>query len=342
MIRLDGSQGEGGGQILRTSLALSACTGQSFLIENIRARRKKPGLMRQHLSCVRAIAQICQAGVTGDEINSQTLQFEPGKVKAGEYHFAVGSAGSAMLVLQTVLPPLLVADGPSQLILEGGTHNPMSPTFHYIKEVFMPLLGKIGFDCSCSIETWGFYPAGGGRVRVTINPGRSGLNRLDLCSPGEFVGAEVLAAVARIPWEIAEDECKTIVNAAEFSVTQKKAIAVESAGPGNVVMLRLDYAHCSAMFTGFGELGVSRKKIASSVYREANSFYKAGVAIDPHLADQILLPLALAGGGAFTTVEPTDHTLTNLEVIKHFLPVSHVCWQLDGKAYRLEISALPA
>ena len=336
MIRIDGSQGEGGGQILRTALALSACTGKELLIENIRAKRKKPGLMRQHLSCVHAVQQICSARVEGDEISSQTLSFKPGAAKPGEYHFAVGSAGSAMLVLQTVMPPLLLADGQSQLVLEGGTHNPMSPTFHYINEGFLPALAKTGFACSCEIERWGFFPAGGGKVRVTVNPAGAGeLKKPDLCCTGKLLGSSVLAAVARIPWAIAEDECNTIVNAAEFEVTQKKAISVDSPGPGNVAMLRLDFEQCSAMFTGFGELGVSRKKIAAAIYREANRFYKSTAAVDPHLADQILLPMALAGGGAFTTTEPTEHTLTNMKVIELFLPVTHECSQVAAKLWKI-------
>ncbi|HAE37637.1 MAG TPA: RNA 3'-terminal phosphate cyclase [Candidatus Riflebacteria bacterium] len=338
MIRIDGSQGEGGGQILRTALALSACTGQAFLIENIRAKRKRPGLMRQHLSCVHAVQEICAATVEGDAISSQTLSFSPGPAKAGDYHFAVGSAGSAMLVLQSVLPPLLLADKPSQLILEGGTHNPLSPPFHFISEVFVPALAKIGFECSCEIERWGFYPAGGGKVLVRVKPTSiETLTRLDLCTPGRLRSSSVLAAVSKIPWEIGEDECNTIINAVNFEVTGKKTLAVESPGPGNVVMLRLDYENCPAMFTGFGELGVSRKKVAAAVYREARNFYKSEAAVDPHLADQLLLPMALAGGGCFTTTEPTDHTLTNLEVIKMFLPVSHEISQIETKLWRIDM-----
>lgn len=339
MIRIDGSQGEGGGQILRTALALSACTGQAFIIENIRAKRKKPGLMRQHLSCVHAVQEICAAEVEGDAISSQTLRFSPGPVKAGEYHFAVGSAGSAMLVLQSALPPLLLADKPSQVILEGGTHNPMSPPFHFISEVFVPALIKMGFNCSCEIERWGFYPAGGGKLRVTATPASGKLKHADLCTPGKFNGSSVLAAVSKIPWEIGDDECKTVVNAADFAVNEMKTLAVDSPGPGNIVMLRLDYENCSAMFTGFGELGVSRKKVAAAVYREANRFYKSAAAVDPHLADQLLLPMALAGGGCFTTTEPTEHTLTNMKIIEMFLPVSHEICQVSAKLWKLTIQA---
>ena len=339
MIRIDGSQGEGGGQILRTALALSACTGQGFSIENIRAGRRKPGLMRQHLSCVHAVQKVCAAEVEGDAISSQTLRFVPGQANAGEYNFAVGSAGSAMLVLQSVLPPLLLAGSPSQLILEGGTHNPMSPPFHFIAEVFVPALTKIGFNCSCEIERWGFYPAGGGRIRVSILPAADRLQKIDLCTPGKFSGSSVLAAVSKIPWEIAEDECNTVVNAADFEVVHKQALTVDSPGPGNVVMLRLDYENSRAMFCGFGELGVSRKKVASAVYREANRFFKSGAAVDLHLADQLLLPMALAGGGAYTTTEPTQHTMTNMKIIEMFLPVSHEINQIDAKLWKLQIES---
>lgn len=339
MIRIDGSQGEGGGQILRTSLALSAYSGKPFQIDNIRSKRKKPGLMRQHLSCVHALQLICSARMEGDEISSQSLTFVPGQVRSGQYHFAVGTAGSAMLVLQTLLPPLMMAGGKSTVILEGGTHNPLSPTFHYIDEVFLPLLRRIGGNYAGSIERWGFFPAGGGRVVFEIEPSTAGLTRLELCRPGGFKGASVLAAVARIPRQIAEDENCAIIKAAEFEISQKMTLAVDSPGPGNVAMLRLDYEHGSAMFTGFGELGVSRSRIAAIVFGEANRFFRAKAAVDHYLADQILVPMALAGGGSFTTTRPTAHTMTNMKVIENFLPVRFVCEQQSEKIWKIGIAA---
>ncbi len=341
MIRIDGSQGEGGGQVLRTSLALSACTGKAFSIENIRSKRRKPGLMRQHLSCVRAAQEICSAEVCGDEISSQQLTFLPGAVLADEYHFQVGSAGSAMLVLQTVLPPLLLAGSSSKVIVEGGTHNPLSPTFHYIDEVFIPMVNRIGGRCSCELEKWGFYPAGGGKATVVIEPWQGKPVRLDLLRSGQMVSSSVLAAVSKIPWEIAEDECSVIVKGVRFEVGQKRAITVESPGPGNVAMVRIDFEYGSAMFTGFGELGVSRRKVASIALSEANRFFASQAAVDSHLADQILIPMALAGGGSFTTTEPSLHTRTNLQVIEMFLPVRSVCTQLDKGLWKIEIFALP-
>ncbi len=340
MIRIDGSQGEGGGQVLRTSLALSACTGKAFSIENIRSKRPKPGLMRQHLSCVRAAQEICSAEVHGDEISSQRLTFLPGAVLADEYHFQVGSAGSAMLVLQTVLPPLLLTGSSSKVVVEGGTHNPLSPTFHYIDEVFIPMVNRIGGRCSCELEKWGFYPAGGGKATVVIAPWHGKPVRLDLLRSGQMVASSVFAAVSKIAWEIAEDECSAIVKGVRFEVGQKRAITVESPGPGNVAMVRIDFEYGSAMFTGFGELGVSRRKVASIALSEANHFFASQAAVDSHLADQILIPMALAGGGSFTTTEPSLHTRTNLQVIEMFLPVRSVCTQLDKGLWKIEINPL--
>ena len=339
IIRIDGSMGEGGGQVLRTSLALSACTGKAFSIENIRAKRKKPGLMRQHLTCVHAAQKICSADISGDEISSQQLVFKPGFVLDDDYHFAVGSAGSAMLVLQTVLPPLLMAPAPSMVVLEGGTHNPFSPTFHYIDEVFLPMINRFGGGCSAELKCWGFYPAGGGRVEVRIVPfGKPA--RLDLCHSGDLLGASVLTAVSKIPWEIAEDESQSIVKSLRFPVGSRQAIAVDSVGPGNVAMVRLDYQHGSAMFTGFGELGVSRRKVAQIASVGANRFVKAQAAVDEHLADQILIPMALAGGGSFTTTEPSLHTKTNLQVIELFLPVRSAVTRLSELLWKIEISSV--
>src|SRR5689334_333662 len=170
MLKLDGSVGEGGGQILRTALALSALTGQPFEIEKIRAKRRKPGLLRQHLTAVRAATALCQAQVEGDSLGSMTLRFVPGDVKPGEYAFAIGTAGSATLVLQTVLPPLLLASRPSKITIEGGTHNPLAPPVDFLDRSFLPLVRRMGPRVRVQLERWGFYPAGGGRISVEIEP----------------------------------------------------------------------------------------------------------------------------------------------------------------------------
>ena len=184
MIVIDGSAGEGGGQILRSSLALSLVTGKPFRIENIRAGRTKPGLLRQHLTALAAATQIGKAKVEGAVLGSKIVSFTPRGVTPGDYHFAVGTAGSATLVLQTVLPALMLASGPSTLVLEGGTHNPSAPPFDFISKAFLPILNRMGPCIKVELERYGFYPAGGGRFRVSINPAAQ-LSPIDLLTCGE-------------------------------------------------------------------------------------------------------------------------------------------------------------
>ncbi|MEW6709859.1 MAG: RNA 3'-terminal phosphate cyclase [Candidatus Riflebacteria bacterium] len=322
MIILDGSFGEGGGQILRTALALSACTGQPFRIHKIRSGRKKAGLLRQHLTCVNAISEICEASTTGAEIGSDRLEFTPGEVKPGSYNFSVGTAGSSMLVLQTVLPPLLLTGKTSTVELQGGTHNPMSPTFHYIDEVFLPLIRRHYAECEARLDKWGFFPAGGGKSVFKIDSIRDKEYQLNLVEEGSFIAARAIAATAKISREIAEDEAKAMVNACRFPVNESQTLSAPSSGPGNVAWLRLDFENCSAMFTGFGELGVSRQKVAMSACKPANEFFAAKCPVDEHLADQIIVIMALCGGGTIRTTRPTLHTKTNLHILEQFLPVT--------------------
>jgi len=338
MIQIDGSIGEGGGQILRTALALSMCTGKPFQISEIRAKRRKPGLLRQHLTAVKAAQTICQAEVEGAEIASQNLKFVPGPVLPGAYHFSVGTAGSATLVLQTVLPPLLCAREPSVIQLEGGTHNPWSPPFHFIAEAFLPTLARLGATCEAEITRWGFYPAGGGKFVVHITPPAERLGQMVLTHRGNLVRAEVLTAVSQIPWVVADDEAKLIVKALRFPVELCRAENVPSPGPGNVAMLSVQFENSRAFFTGFGELGVSRKRVAQLVSTTANQFFKSGAAVDCHLADQLLVPMALAGGGSFSTTGPTAHTTTNIEIIRMFLPVHIACEETSSGVWKIRIS----
>ncbi|MBF0502333.1 MAG: RNA 3'-terminal phosphate cyclase [Candidatus Riflebacteria bacterium] len=321
MIHIDGSTGEGGGQILRTSLALSMCTGKPFRITNIRAKRPKPGLLRQHLTAVNAAQSICQADVTGADISSLSLTFVPGQVNPGAYSFAVGTAGSATLVLQTILPPLLCAKESSTIHLEGGTHNPWAPPFHFLKQAFLPLIERMGAWFSAEITQWGFYPAGGGKCIFRITPPAEKLLNIDLTERGRLIRSEVLTAVANIPWEIADDECKLIARGTRFPIDRFRAENVSSSGPGNVAMLEMEFENSRAFFTGFGEMGTSRNKVAHLVSSSANRFFACGAAIDEHMADQLLIPMALAGKGSFTTRAPTSHTTTNIEIIRSFLDI---------------------
>jgi RNA 3'-terminal phosphate cyclase (ATP) len=197
MITIDGSFGEGGGQILRTSLALSLVTGHAFRIQNIRAGRAKPGLLRQHLTAVQAAVEVGDAAVDGATLGSKELVFKPGKVRAGDYRFAVGTAGSATLVLQTILPALIIGKEPSRLTLEGGTHNPHAPPFDFLDRAFLPLLNRTGPQVSMKLERIGFYPAGGGRFTVEIIP-TDKLKGLDLRERGESKGRSARAIFSNL------------------------------------------------------------------------------------------------------------------------------------------------
>jgi RNA 3'-terminal phosphate cyclase (ATP) len=209
LITIDGSMGEGGGQVLRTSLALSLVTGKPFRIERIRAGREKPGLLRQHLTAVNAAAAVGGADVDGAALGSRELGFRPGAVRPGEHRFAVGTAGSATLVLQAVLPALLGARGSSSLVLEGGTHNPFAPPFDFLAKAFLPLLARMGAKVEARLERPGFYPAGGGRFHVAIEPVER-LQRLDLPSRGEPKRRLARAMVSNLHRNIADRELKAV------------------------------------------------------------------------------------------------------------------------------------
>ncbi|MEN6624733.1 MAG: RNA 3'-terminal phosphate cyclase [Candidatus Sumerlaeia bacterium] len=322
MITIDGSRGEGGGQILRTALALSLVTGRPFRIENIRAGRRKPGLMRQHLTAVSAAAQIGHAEFKGGEIGSMRLAFAPRPAEAGHYHFAVGTAGSTTLVLQTVLPALMLADGPSELVLEGGTHNPMAPPFDFLERAFLPLLGKIGPNVTATLDRPGFYPAGGGQVTVRIEPAKA-LRKLELLERGHVVSRTARAAVANLDPKIAERELKVVGEKLGWPKESLKVAQLrDSHGPGNALTIEIESEAVTEVFTGFGERGVTAETVAERVVGEAKEYIEAdGIPVGRHLADQLLIPMALAGGGKFRTLEPTPHTQTNAEVIREFIDV---------------------
>lgn len=319
MIVVDGSQGEGGGQILRSSLALSMLSGKPLKIEKIRAGRRKPGLMRQHLTAVTAAQQVCAAKVRGAELGSGSLLFEPGEVRAGEYRLAIGTAGSTTLVLQTLLPALLAAGGASRLTLEGGTHNPLAPPWDFFADSFLPLLRRMGGRVAARLEKHGFYPAGGGRIVAEIDSGP--LGRLDLPA----VGAERLATAkvlyAHLPDHVARREVKTILAMTGWAAERVTAERVESAGPGNVVMVQLDEGEVVEVITAFGEKGVAAEQVATEAVQIYRRHYARQVPVGEYLADQLLLPMALGQGGSFLTGPLSRHTTTQIDLLQRFLPV---------------------
>jgi RNA 3'-terminal phosphate cyclase (ATP) len=336
-VAIDGSQGEGGGQVLRTALTLSLVTGTPFRIERIRAGREKPGLLRQHLTAVQAACEVGRATVTGADLGSRELQFEPGAVQGGDYHFAVGTAGSATLVLQTVLVPLALAKTPSRLVLEGGTHNPFAPPFDFLDKTFLPAFRRMGPGVTARLERPGFYPAGGGRFSVEVEPCRE-LAPLEMEQREEPVAISARAIVACLSTSIAERELATV---RERLTVPSDACRVEqvgcSVGPGNVLVLELQTGNAIEVVTGFGEKGVGAEQVAARACGQVKVWLRAGVPVGAHLADQLLVPLAVAGRGRFRTVEPTRHTRTNADVIRRFLPIDVAMDDEGGGAWRIEV-----
>ncbi len=333
MIELDGSHGEGGGQILRTSLALSMCTGQPFTLRRIRAKRPKPGLQRQHLACVRAAKAVSGARVQGAEPDSSTLRFEPGALQPGEHHFDVGSAGSSTLVLQTVWPALLQATAPSLLHLVGGTHNPMAPPYPFIERCYAPLVRRLGTQADLTLQRHGFAPQGGGRIEARLTPAAAGaLVPFDLLQRGALqqVQAECIApGLART----AAEQSLAPLNALLREVLGDGATlhsevpeVPASQGPGHMLMVTLANAHvCELLSLLGGRRGVPPAALGG--LREAVRFHQGSDgALGEYLTDQWALPLALAvhhagRPAAYSSTVLSLHARTNFEVIERFLPV---------------------
>lgn len=336
VLHIDGSQGEGGGQILRTSLALSMITGTPIRIEKIRARRSKPGLMRQHLTSVLAAARVSGAHVQGAEVGSREISFTPSGVEPGVYHFAIGTAGSTTLILQTVLPALLLASGSSRITLEGGTHNPKAPPFEFLERTFLPLVERMGARVEVSLARAGFYPAGGGRLEAVIHPAGS-LSPLDLLDRGEIRGRRGMVLLANLPGHIAERELRHLAKNTSWPEGALEIRVLDSAGPGNAVLLELKSDAVTEVFTGIGEVGLAAEKVADLAVQEMRTYLAAAVPVGEHLADQLLLPFALAGGGSFRTLPLSLHARTQIDLIPRFLDVRFEVEE-EGEARRVRVS----
>lgn len=328
MIELDGSAGEGGGQVLRTALTLSMITRQPFRITNIRARRAKPGLMRQHLVAVQASAQVSDATVAGAEVGSQALTFTPKQIKAGAFEFAIGTAGSATLVLQTILPALLNANAHSTVRISGGTHNPMAPPVEFLQRAYCPLLRAMGARIDIEILRAGFYPAGGGVVLASVAP-CSGLRSLAILARGKLVSGYAESIIAGIPAAVARRELDSIGAGMGWEESQLKERRLPAEqGPGNALLITLEHEHVTEVFTAFGEKHVQAEAVAQAVLDEARRYVASSAAVGEHLADQLMLPLALAGGRRYSIQLVSQHARTNAEIIALFLPVR--IWFEDG------------
>lgn len=317
-IHIDGSQGEGGGQILRTSFALAAHTGVPVVIENIRAGRAKPGLMRQHLTAVRAATEICGGTLAGDELGARRLEFTPGAVRPGEYRFSISTAGSACLVFQTVLWPLLLAGAPSRLVFEGGTHNPKAPPFDFLAITLLPLIRRMGGRVQARLERHGFYPAGGGRFEVEIEP--STLAPIEILDAGPVQAQRARALVVNLSGKIAKRELEVVQTGLGWG---EEACRIESVnhgvGAGNVLFLELERDGITEVVTSVGERGKPAETVAAEAVEEAQRYLAADAPVGEHLADQLIIPMALAGGGAYRTGPLTLHSRTNIDVVQRFL-----------------------
>jgi len=346
---IDGSMGEGGGQILRTSLALACITGRNLHIENIRAARRNPGLAKQHLSCVRAAQEICGGQCKGAAIGSQVLDFQPGPIRGGNFSFDIGSAGSATLVIQTILPALFLADNPSTVVVTGGTHNPWAPPFDFLAETFLPAIKTAGFDADCNLEKYGFFPIGGGKIALDVRPRlEKPIQPINLCQPVENVQIYGRIYTAKLPAHIAQRQKRLLLQSKLKFHSIEHIEVTDSDGPGNCVMIRLVASSSEAwgwfgrttVFTAFGQKGKPSEKVVDEVVSLAGDFHQSGAAIDKFLADQLLIYMAInshfatdsktgtcgrfapaKAGGGYTTNDLTTHLTTNIETIKKFLPV---------------------
>jgi RNA 3'-terminal phosphate cyclase (ATP) len=264
------------------------------------------------------------------------LVFQPQAITPGDYSFAVGTAGSTTLVLQTVLPALVTAHGPSALILEGGTHNPMAPPFEFLVKTFLPLLQRMGPHVRVKLDRHGFYPAGGGKLRVTVEPVVK-LTRLDLLERGSVLRTRATAVVANLPRHIAEREAKVLKRELHLDGGDVHVEEVKSHGPGNVAFVEVECANVTEVLTGFGEFREKAEVVAGRLAKEVRRYLEGNAPVGEHLADQLLLPLALAGGGSFVTLPLSPHALTNIEALRQFLGVEARTEPAGERAVRVEV-----
>jgi RNA 3'-terminal phosphate cyclase (ATP) len=325
VIEIDGSMGEGGGQVLRSALTLSLLTGRAFSITRVRAARPRPGLFPQHLAAVRAAAQVGSADVSGDRLGSRELCFAPGVVRAGHYRFDIGTAGATALVLQTLLLPLALADGASDLSVAGGTHVPWSPCFHYLDWHWRPLLARVGIPFQLSLSMAGFFPEGGGELRAQI-PGGARPRALTLCERGRLQRLRGLSAVANLPLEIAQRQRRQALRRLAPRIAQAQVdIGLEvlpAQSRGTLLLLLAEFEYSRACFFALGARGKRAERVADEAVDDLLAFLGGDAALDRWVADQLLLPLGLAGeASTFSTEAASAHLLTNAAVVEVFLPV---------------------
>jgi RNA 3'-terminal phosphate cyclase (ATP) len=337
MIKIDGSYGEGGGQILRSTLTLSAILGKPVEIFNIRAGRKKPGLQPQHLTGVRAVAEICSGKLEGDDLLFQRVVFTPGKIRSGTYEFDVmkvkSSAGSTGMIFQQIAPVLAFGEKGSNVILKGGTHTEWAPPIDYLQEIFLSTTAKMGFHADLEIERWGWYPIGQGIVKTKIRPVQGKIKAVELNERGKLKRISGLSLVSRLPLSIAERErdqaLKRLRELGKGNWEMEIVIkSVPSLGTGNYFCLVTQFENAIAGFNSLGRISKRAEKVANEAADGFIKFYKSNACIEKHLGDQLILYMALAQGKSSFTCEISNHILTNIWVIEQFLPVK---FEIKGK-----------
>ena len=336
LLTIDGTQGEGGGQVLRTSLALSAITGRPIEIDGVRGGRAKPGLKRQHLTGLLAAAEICGADVSGAELNSQHITFAPGAIRAGNYRFAIGTAGATALVLQTVLPILAHADAPSTVTVTGGTHAINAPTATYLREVFLPLVNRMGLEADLELTRHGFFPAGGGKVVLRVQPWTERAP-LHLTERGDAQPVSLRVLHANLPDNIAKREIKALQRFLGIADERAAISHVEASGPGNTMIVTLPGEHVTEQFTEHGRHGQKAETLAKRLADEVKTHLTSEAPVGEHLADQLLLPMALGAGGEFVCSELSLHTRTNMDVIRAFGAAEFHVEQEARKRWRVRV-----
>jgi RNA 3'-phosphate cyclase len=339
MIQVDGSQGEGGGQVLRSALALSSITGKPFRIDRIRAQRSKPGLMPQHLAAVKAAAKISQAKVEGAEPGSRTLVFEPGSPRAGKYTFDIGTAGSTALVLQTIFIPLSLAKGSSVVTISGGTHVPYSPCYQYLDMHWLPLLMQSGYSAALEMDQAGYYPEGGGKVRAIIRHAKN-LGPLQLIDRGKLLSIQGISAVSNLDGSIAKRQKLQALRRLQpvFKEVKIKDLSLPSPGKGTFLLLLAQFENSHGCFFSLGQIGKRAERVADEAVDELEAFIASDGAVDPYLADQLLLPLIFASGESqVKTSRVTKHLVTNAAIIEQFTGVRILIHGTEGETAMIEI-----
>lgn len=334
-LRIDGAMGEGGGQVLRSAMSLSALTQTPIEIVNIRANRAKPGLMRQHLTSIKAVAQVCGGQLTGAELRSNAIQFIPQSIQAGDYHFAIGTAGSTTLVCQTLLPILSQADQPSSIRLQGGTHNGLSPSLDFLSQTFFPMLSRMGLHTEIKVDQFGFNPVGGGDWHIRITPCQT-------LEPLRYHTAPVdqrhiHAMSSRLPKHVVEREISAALAHKGWEHAQQSRQYVTAPGCGNFFAVRIGDVSHQIQFEKTGEVGIRAESVARQTLHHAHTFIHSGAAVDEYLADQLLLYLFLAGEGSFTTTAPSLHTTTNIQVIEMFTDLRFYQTQLAENLWEIGV-----